>query len=163
MIPLKRFEGYAGPDPAQVDILEWTIIDDLNTAYNEVRAGNLDILGPALPTDQIATAAAEFGERYGLSSSTSFTYFGFPLYLPEYQDLDVRRALSMAIDRDLIVEQIYSEHPRGGVLDSAPDLPGGSRARLRQLGLQPRRGPRPVGLHRPSRLADRLVQHRRRP
>jgi ABC-type oligopeptide transport system substrate-binding subunit len=29
------------------------------------------------------------------------------LYLPEYQSLDVRRALSMAVDRDLIVEQIY--------------------------------------------------------
>ena len=163
VIPLKRFEGYAGPDPAQVDILEWTIIDDLNTAYNEVRAGNLDILGPALPTDQIATAAAEFGDRYGLSSSTSFTYFGFPLYLPEFQDLDVRRALSMAIDRDLIVEQIYAEHPRGGVLDPAPDLPGSAGARLRQLGLQPRRGQGPLGLHRPPRLADRLVQHRRRP
>ena len=32
------------------------------TAYNEVRAGNLDVLGPALPTDQIATAADEFGD-----------------------------------------------------------------------------------------------------
>lgn len=105
-IPMKRFEDYQGPDPAQIDRLEFTIIDDLNTAYNEVLAGNLDILGPALPTDQIATAAEQFGDRYGQSSSTSFTYLGFPLYLPEYT-LDHRRALSMAIDRQLIVDQIY--------------------------------------------------------
>jgi ABC-type oligopeptide transport system substrate-binding subunit len=107
-IPLKKYQGYQGPDPAQVGRLVWTIIDDLNTAYNEVRAGNLDVLGPTLPPDQIATAAAEFGERYGQSSSTSYTYMGFPLYLPEYHSVDVRRALSMAIDRDLIIEQIYS-------------------------------------------------------
>ncbi|MBN2113614.1 MAG: hypothetical protein JW785_05740 [Acidimicrobiia bacterium] len=126
VIPMKRFEAYAGPDPAQIERLEWTIIDDLNTAYNEVRAGNLDILGPALPTDQIATAAAEFGDRYGMSSSTSFTYMGFPLYLPEYQDPDVRRALSMAIDRDLIVEQIYA-NTRVAAFSTIPPIFQGAR------------------------------------
>jgi ABC-type oligopeptide transport system substrate-binding subunit len=107
-VPLKRYEDYQGPDMPSIDSLEFTIIDDLNTAYNEVRAGNLDVLGPALPTDQIATAADEFGDRYGQSSSTSFTYLGFPLYLEDTLTLDHRRALSMAIDRDLIVEQIYA-------------------------------------------------------
>lgn len=126
VIPMKRFEAYAGPDPAQIERLEWTIIDNLNTAYNEVRAGNLDILGPALPTDQIATAAAEFGDRYGLSSSTSFTYMGFPLYLPAYQDPDVRRALSMAIDRDLIVQQIY-QNTRVAAFSTLPPIFQGAR------------------------------------
>jgi ABC-type oligopeptide transport system substrate-binding subunit len=126
VVPMKRFESYLGPDPAQIERLEWTIIDDLNTAYNEVRAGNLDILGPALPTDQIALAAEEFGERYGMSSSTSFTYMGFPLYLPEYQDVDVRRALSMAIDRDLIVQQIYS-NTRVAAFSTIPPIFQGAR------------------------------------
>lgn len=126
VIPMKRFQGYTGPDPAQVDRLEWVIIDDLNTAYNEVRAGNLDILGPTLPPDQIATAEGEFGDRYGMSSSTSFTYMGFPLYLPEYQDLDVRRALSMAIDRDLIIERIYS-NTRVAAFSTLPPIFQGAR------------------------------------
>jgi oligopeptide transport system substrate-binding protein len=126
VIPMKRFEAYAGSDAAQIDRLEWTIIDDLNTAYNEVRAGNLDILGPALPSDQIATAAGEFGSRYGMSSSTSFTYFGFPLYLPEYQNPDVRRALSMAIDRDLIIEQIYF-NTRVAAFSTIPPIFQGAR------------------------------------
>lgn len=126
VVPLKRFEGYAGPDPAQIDRLLWTVIDDLNTAYNEVRAGNLDVLGPALPPDQIATAADEFGDRYGLSSSTSFTYLGFPLYLPEFQSVDVRRALSMAIDRDLIVEQIYF-NTRVAAFSTLPPIFQGAR------------------------------------
>jgi len=126
VVPMRRFEDYAGPDPAQIGQLQFIIIDDLNTAYNEVRAGNLDILGPALPTDQIAMAAEEFGERYGMSSSTSFTYMGFPLYLPEYQDVDVRRALSMAIDRDLIVQQIYS-NTRVAAFSTIPPIFQGAR------------------------------------
>ena len=125
-IPMKRYEGYAGPDPAQIERLEWTIIDDLNTAYNEVRAGNLDVLGPSLPTDQIATAAEEFGDRYGLSSSTSFTYMGFPSYLPEYENLDIRRALSMAIDRDLIIQQIYN-NTRVAAFSTIPPIFDGAR------------------------------------
>ena len=71
VVPLIRYEDYAGPDPASVERLQFTIIDDLNTAYNEVLAGNLDILGPSLPTDQIATAPDQFGDNYGISSSTS--------------------------------------------------------------------------------------------
>ena len=126
VVPMKRFEGYTGPDPAQVEQLQFFIIDDLNTAYNEVRAGGLDILGPTLPTDQIELAAEEFGDRYGLSSSTSYTYMGFPQYLPEYADPDVRRALSMAIDRDLIIEQIYA-NTRVAAFSTIPPIFQGAR------------------------------------
>lgn len=125
VVPLIRYEDYAGPDSASVERLEFTIIDDLNTAYNEVLAGNLDILGPALPTDQIATAADQFGDRYGLSSSTSFTYMGFPSYMEEYTQ-DIRRALSMAIDRDLIVEQIYN-NTRVAANSTIPPIFAGAR------------------------------------
>ncbi len=124
-IPMKRFEAYQGPDPAQVEFLEGIIIDDLNTAYNEVRAGNLDVLGPTLPTDQIATAADEFGERYGISATTSFTYMGFPLYLDDFT-LERRQALSMAIDRDLIVEQIYA-NTRVAAFSTIPPIFAGAR------------------------------------
>lgn len=124
-IPMKRFEEYQGSDPAQVDRLEGIIIDDLNTAYNEVRAGNLDVLGPTLPTDQIATAAGEFGDRYGISATTSFTYMGFPLYLADYS-LERRQALSMAIDRDLIIEQIYA-NTRVAAFSTIPPIFAGAR------------------------------------
>ena len=126
VVPMRAFEGYVGPDPAQVEQLQFIIIDDLNTAYNEVLAGGLDILGPTLPTDQIELAAEEFGERYGLSSSTSYTYIGFPLYLPEFADPDVRRALSMAIDRDLIIEQIYA-NTRVAAFSTIPPIFQGAR------------------------------------
>ncbi|MGD2052348.1 MAG: ABC transporter substrate-binding protein [Acidimicrobiia bacterium] len=106
-IPMQKYADYQGPDPAQVDNLSFMIIDDLDTAYNEVLAGNLDVLGPALPTSQVAVAPTEFGDRYGQSSSTSFTYLGFPQYLEGFT-ADHWKALSMAIDRQLIVDQIFA-------------------------------------------------------
>jgi ABC-type transport system substrate-binding protein len=106
-IPTKRWVDYPGSNAAQIDSLEFIIIDDLNTAYNEVRAGTLDILGPALPTDQLATAATEFGDNFGQSASTSFTYLGFPTYLTELTK-EHRQALSMAIDRQLITDVIFA-------------------------------------------------------
>jgi len=106
-IPLKRWADYPGSDPALIDNFEFTIIGELNTAYNEVRAGTLDVLGPSLPPDQLATAPAEFGDRYGQSSSTVFDYLGLPTYLPELTK-EHRQALSMAIDRDLVTDVIYA-------------------------------------------------------
>ena len=117
-IPLTRYEDYVGEDAPQIDNLEFAIIDDLNTAYNEVRAGSLDVLGPTIPPDQIATAPDEFGDRYGKSSSTSFTYLGFPTYLDELTP-DHRRALSMAIDRQSIVDVIFS----GSVVPAFSTIP----------------------------------------
>jgi peptide/nickel transport system substrate-binding protein/oligopeptide transport system substrate-binding protein len=122
-IKTTRWEDYPGSDAAQIDQLEFLIIDDLNTAYNEVRAGTLDVLGPALPTDQIATAADEFGDRYGLSSTTSFTYLGFPSYL-DFLTPERKQALSMAIDRQLIVDVVYSGTRVPAFSAIPPVLPG---------------------------------------
>ena len=122
-IKTSRWADYPGSDAAQIDELEFLIIDDLNTAYNEVRAGTLDILGPALPTDQVATAPDEFGDRYGQSSSTSFTYLGFPSYLPELTK-ERRQALSMAIDRQLITDVVYAGTRVPAFSAIPPVLPG---------------------------------------
>ncbi len=124
-IPMVRYEDYQGPDPAQIDTLEFQIIDDLNTAYNEVLAGNLDILGPAIPPDQITAARSDFGDRFGQSSSTSFTYLGFPSYLPEFT-ADHRRALSMAIDRETIMQVIF-DNTRVPAHSAIPPIFAGAR------------------------------------
>ncbi|MCZ6519487.1 MAG: ABC transporter substrate-binding protein, partial [Actinobacteria bacterium] len=106
-IPLKRWADYPGSDAAQIDNLQFLIIDDLNTAYNEVRAGTLDVLGPSLPPDQLATAPAEFGDRYGQSSSTVFDYLGMPTSLPE-PTKEHSKDVSLAIERDLVTDVIFA-------------------------------------------------------
>jgi hypothetical protein len=59
--------------------VEHRVYTDVNTAYTDVVAGNLDVLR-RIPADVSATAPAEFGERYLEDTSSSFTYLGLPLY-----------------------------------------------------------------------------------
>ena len=79
---------------------------DINTAYTDAQGGNLDVLNN-IPPDAIGTAKDEFGDRYGETPSSSFTYVGFPLYDPRYADKRVRQAFSMAIDRKAITDAIF--------------------------------------------------------
>ena len=103
---LTRYEDYAGDDPAQAESVEFKVYTDINTAYTDTQGGNLDVLNN-IPPDAIGTAQDEFGDRYGETASSSFTYMGFPLYDPRYADKRVRQAFSMAIDREAITEAIF--------------------------------------------------------
>ena len=106
-ITLSRYEDYAGDDAAQLDTLEYRIYADVNTAYTDVQAGNLDIV-PTIPPDTITTAPDEFGDRFVEAPSSTFTYVGFPTYDPRFEDKRVRQAISMAIDREAISDAIFN-------------------------------------------------------
>jgi ABC-type oligopeptide transport system substrate-binding subunit len=121
-IATKYYPDYAGDDfPRSAGII-FQIYADEATAYNDLLAGNLDVMDN-IPSEQVPNAAADFGDAYQTSAQTSFTYLGFPSYLPELTP-DIRRALSMAIDRDLIMETVLNGafFPAKSVIP--PSLPG---------------------------------------
>jgi oligopeptide transport system substrate-binding protein len=103
-INLVRYEDYAGT-PGNADAVEFRIYANPDTAFRDVQAGNLDISD--VPTEQIASAGTEFGDRFLETPSSYFGYIGFPLYEPAFDNPDVRKAFSMAIDREAIIEAIY--------------------------------------------------------
>ena len=105
-ITLSKYEDYAG-DEANADTVEIKVISDINTAYRSVQAGELDI-AKDLPPEAITTAPDEFGDRFIERPSSVFTYIGFPTYDPRFDDPDVRRAFSMAIDREAITQAIFN-------------------------------------------------------
>jgi ABC-type transport system substrate-binding protein len=104
-INMVRFEEYAGT-AAKADAVSFRIYSDINTAYNDLLAGNLDVLDD-VPPERIEDAKQQLGDRYLEAPSSSFTYVGFPLYQPEFEDERIRQAISMAIDRDAIIEAIF--------------------------------------------------------
>jgi oligopeptide transport system substrate-binding protein len=107
-ITLSRFEEYAGDNAAQAGGIEIRVISDINTAYNELIGGNLDVYRYALPPELATIAPDELGDRYFERESSSFTFMGFPLYDPRFADPRVRQAFSMAVDRVAITEAIFS-------------------------------------------------------
>ena len=105
-ITLSRYDNYAGADKAKSRGVVLRVYTELSTAYTDVLAGNLDVLR-GLPPDAYASAHDVFGERYLQQASPDITSLGFPLYDKRYEDVRVRRALSMAIDRKAITEAIF--------------------------------------------------------
>ena len=102
-----RYDDYAGEDTARAESVDFKVYADLNTGLNDVEAGNLDIL-PYLPPDALATAEEVFGDRFLDAPSSGFTYLGFPTYDERFADPRVRKAFSMAIDRQAISEAIFA-------------------------------------------------------
>ncbi len=121
-IVTEYYPDYAGDDFPHAAGIVFQIYADEATAYNDLLAGNLDVMDN-IPSEQVPNAAADFGDAYQTSAQTSFTYLGFPSYLPELTP-DIRRALSMAIDRDLIMETVLNGafFPAKSVIP--PSLPG---------------------------------------
>ncbi|MEU9891809.1 ABC transporter substrate-binding protein [Sphaerisporangium sp. NPDC051011] len=93
---------------AKIDV-DFKIYTDLATAFNDLRAGNLDIMDQ-LPAEAIATAKTEFGDRYIEQPSSGVGYIGFPIEngANYAKSADVRKAISMAIDRKTITETVFS-------------------------------------------------------
>ncbi|SEK77550.1 oligopeptide transport system substrate-binding protein [Blastococcus sp. DSM 46786] len=106
-ITVTRYEDYAGEDPANAETVEFRVYADLNTGYNDLQAGNLDVL-PDLPPDAIASAEDVLGDRFLEAPSSGFTYLGYPTYDERFSDPRVRQALSMGIDRQAISDAIFA-------------------------------------------------------
>ena len=104
-IMLSAWADYPGSNPAQVGQIEFLIFADMGTAYNEALAGNLDVVDTVVP-DFLPVYQDDFPDRNAEALTTGFGYLGFPVYLEEYTK-EVRQALTMAVDVDLVVETVF--------------------------------------------------------
>jgi oligopeptide transport system substrate-binding protein len=105
-ITLTRYDEYGGERPANAESIEYRVYTEINTAYTDLQGGTLDVLNE-LPPDAIAGAAQQFGDRFIETPFGDITSLGFPTYDQRFADPNVRKAFSMAIDRDAITEAIF--------------------------------------------------------
>ncbi|WP_433246693.1 peptide ABC transporter substrate-binding protein [Streptosporangium sp. CA-135522] len=106
-IDLTRYDAFPGEKP-KFDKLQFRLYSNSETAFNDLRAGNLDV-HDSLPPSAIASAKAELGERYMDEADAGVGYIGFPMqYNKTYANVKVREAISMAIDRKTIAETVFS-------------------------------------------------------
>jgi ABC-type oligopeptide transport system substrate-binding subunit len=105
-IATTRFADYAG-SKAKSGGADFKIYSNVNTAYNDLLGGNLDIMD-VLPPERVKDAQAQFGDRFIDTPSSTFGYLGFPLYDKKFQNPTLRKAFSMAIDRKSITEKIFN-------------------------------------------------------
>jgi oligopeptide transport system substrate-binding protein len=106
-ITLTRYDEYGGDEPARAGSVDFVVYAELDTAYTDLQGGNVDVID-TLPPDAIASAESEFGDRYIETVQGDITSLGFPTYDERYADPRVRRAFSMAIDRQSISDAIFN-------------------------------------------------------
>jgi oligopeptide transport system substrate-binding protein len=110
-IVVEKVADFKGEVP-KVDGITWKIYQDQQAEYADLVAGNVDVQ-TAIPIESLSSASSDLGDRFQKSPNSSFLFVGFPLYLPDFAKVDVRRALSMAVNRQEMTDQIFlgSQNP----------------------------------------------------
>ncbi|MGI5214775.1 peptide ABC transporter substrate-binding protein [Plantactinospora sp. CA-290183] len=106
-IEVERYDAYPGDKP-KVRGVRFGIYQQLPTQYADLVAGNVDVV-PTVPTENLSNAPADLGDRFKKSPFSSFQFLAFPTYQPEFAKPEVRKAISMAIDRDEIVKSVFKD------------------------------------------------------
>ncbi|WP_380285590.1 ABC transporter substrate-binding protein [Kitasatospora purpeofusca] len=109
-IKVKRFDSFPAADgKAKLQGVTFKIYDNLDTAYNDLRADNIQATDK-LPISAMGTVKGEFGDRYIYKPESGVGYIGFPISTnpAAYGKPEIRKAISMAIDREAITKTIFS-------------------------------------------------------
>jgi len=99
---LQAYDGHAGTK-AKVPEINLRVYQNPASIYTDFQAGAIDVA--LLDGDNLANAQQEFGEQVVDVTFPALTYLGFPAYDERFTP-DVRKAISLAIDRDAIVKNL---------------------------------------------------------
>ncbi|MGE7385516.1 peptide ABC transporter substrate-binding protein [Streptomyces sp. NPDC004126] len=134
-IKVKRFDKYPAEGRAKLAGVTFKIYDNMDTAYNDLRADNIQIVDK-LPISAMATVSQEFGDRYIYKPESAVGYIGLPLETnPEaFGKLEIRQAISMAIDRDTLTKTIFNGTRKPADDFISPIIPGYRKGALGEVG-----------------------------
>jgi oligopeptide transport system substrate-binding protein len=113
-IVLSKFAEFSGANKANVDKLTFRVYQDPAAAYADAVAGSLDYIDDSnIPSDQLVGEAYknDFPDRTSQKESLVNGWITFSPNDPQLagkENVEKRKAISRAIDRDLIVKQIFS-------------------------------------------------------
>ncbi|MCP5472048.1 MAG: peptide ABC transporter substrate-binding protein [Sinobacteraceae bacterium] len=136
MVRAKRNPRFHAAASVKIDAIEYRPIIDLNAGLRMFQTGALDAL-TNFPPERLDWLRQNMPRELRLSPSLGITVYVINHRLPKFADPRVRRALSLAIDRDVITTRIVraGDTPAWGIVPSgmsgyAPALkpPLGSQA-----------------------------------
>jgi ABC-type oligopeptide transport system substrate-binding subunit len=106
VIELVRNDMYRGNANTAIDAVNHHVVTDGVAELNRYRAGELDITSN-VPPEAFADVRRERPGELRVSPYLSVYFYGFNLTRPPFRDnVALRKALSMAIDREELVEKI---------------------------------------------------------
>jgi oligopeptide transport system substrate-binding protein len=134
-VKLIRNENFYDADNVSLDVVYHVPSEDINTAFRRFRAGELDAL-VLFPPEQLGYIQENMPDSLRVTPGLATEFYLFNTKRPPFDDVRVRRALSMAIDRDILVNRVlrtgeipaYSYIPP--TVDDYPERPEADFAKL---------------------------------
>ena len=114
----KRNPHFRDAANVRLDTVTYYPTADPNAAYNRYRGDELDIIGD-FPPGEIDWLRREMPEHVHISALLSIMYLVFNVAEPPFDDARVRRALALAVDRELITGRVLES----GEVPSASFVP----------------------------------------
>ena len=106
LIALRRNEHYWNNAGTAIDAVNYHVIVNNAAELNRYRAGDLHITN-TVPADSFGLVRKEYGDQLRVAPYLAVYYYGLNLTKPPFKDnLPLREALSMAIDRDELTATI---------------------------------------------------------
>ena len=96
-----KSDTYYGKDALKIDEIRWENTEDLTAALNRYRAGELDILTD-FPADQYAFLQQNYPGQAHVAPFLGIYYYVLNQSKPPLDDVNVRKALSISVLRDVI-------------------------------------------------------------
>ena len=108
-IVLEKFADYSGESKPNIDKVTFRIYNDPAAAYNDVVANQLD-LTDLIPADQLVGDAwkTALDGRSDTRETGIIQVLSFSNVDPQLADVNMRKAISMAVDKELITTQIFN-------------------------------------------------------
>ncbi len=115
-IRLKKNPKYRNASAVQIDAVEYLPINDQNSELNMYRVGELHITF-TVPQGPIAELRNAQADALYVAPSLGLYYLAFDLSEPPFDDVHLRQALTMAIDRQALVNVLgRGEQPAFGLV-----------------------------------------------
>jgi oligopeptide transport system substrate-binding protein len=111
-IVAKRNPHYWNDAANRIDAVRYVHVADPVTELTRFRAGDLDITY-TVPPGEVARLEKALPGQLHIAPHVGVYYYGYALDLPPFRDApDLRRALAMAIDREVLAKQVLGDGER---------------------------------------------------
>ncbi|MEH6941389.1 peptide ABC transporter substrate-binding protein [Bacillus sp. JJ722] len=104
-IKIEKNENYYDKDKIKLDEVHFALIEDENTAWQMYKNNELDLVYP-LPSDVQGQLVKSKPKDFYNAKELALYYYNFNNKVKPFNNVKVRKALSMAIDRKVITENV---------------------------------------------------------
>nr|WP_225946086.1 ABC transporter substrate-binding protein [Plantactinospora soyae] len=104
-IEVEAYDAFPGDKP-KVGGVNYRIFQEQTAQYAELMGGGLDVV-TQIPIENLASAPTDLGDRFKTSPNSVFQFVGFPTFQQDFAKVEVRKAISMAINREEITTSIF--------------------------------------------------------